>query len=46
MAEIEHVSELLSFATMIMHSYYTVFFLSLLFFLKKKEHFASSVMVK
>jgi len=31
MAETEHVSELLSFTMIIMHSYYTVLFLSLFF---------------
>jgi hypothetical protein len=32
MAETENVSEVLSFATIIMHSYYTVLFLSLFYF--------------
>jgi len=36
MAEREHVSDVLSSAAIIMHTYYTVLFLSLLFF---KEHF-------
>jgi len=45
MAEIEHVSELLSFATTVMHCYYTVLVLAQLLFFSK-ENFASFVTVK
>ena len=46
MAEIEHVSKLLSFVMMMMPSYYIVVFLSLIFFLRTFCQFCNDKMRK